>query len=294
MSVLASQIAMKLVGKQISKSSPALRPDYVSMKSLDAVFTDPKKSEIVNTYLGGLDSKERDLLDKKKQLLKETPEAIPWRYYRRYLLGNPHIEKLEEIYTNIFNQAPGYVPEIVPFNEEAYEAELEDRSRTLPDYTSLVGEKASEMINSIERDLNPLLNPFADFWIYEKDGPEFAEVFEARPKWNEIINRRADEFAFEFNATDPATDPEMVAAYRAKVVADMDKFKVEGNPDEILRRIMSGEIDKAITDHYNHSLEHNEQHALEHITEDDITALAFRNGFISPEADPVAKRFGAH
>jgi len=265
------------------------------MKSLDAIFTDPKKSEVVNTVLGGLETKERELREKQQQLLKDTPNKIAWGAYLSFVGENPRVREMYSTYKSIFlSKEPSFIPEYTIFDQDAYQLELKDRERLLPDYSSLVSEKASDMIETIERDINPLLNPFADFWIYEKDGPEFAEVFEARPKWNEFINRRADEFAFEFTSGDPATDPEQVAAYRTRVAADMEQYKIEDTPDSVLRRIMSGNVDKELMDHYNHSLEHNENHQLEHFMEDDITALAFRNGYISPEADPVAKRFGAH
>jgi len=295
MSVRALSLAKKIVSKQINPNSAALRPGFVPAKSLSITFTDPKKAEFVNTFLMGMNQRERDLLEKRDLLIKQLGPSIPWSFYEEYIDDTAEVDSLKSIYDSIFvDENLEAIPRFKLFNKEEEERNAIEASEKLPDFTGAVERRAKHMIEEIERDINPLLNPFAEFWIYEKDGPEFAEVFAARPKWNEYINNRAEEYAFEFARGDPATNPDEVQAFTARVEADMDTFQTHGTSDEILKQVMSGDLAKSLENHYSASLELNEQHLLEHFTEDDTAALSFRSGYITPESDPLAKRFGGH
>jgi len=292
MSIRALHLAKKVISKQISPNSPVLDPNFITAKSFPIEFKDPERRAISNKTFFDLNKQETELLEEKNRLLKEVGPNIPWNYITKEVEEDAWmITSVRNIYNRIFGG--DLMPKYDEYNPEEAK-ELEAQINSFPDFTEAVNKRASDLIDEIESEVNPFLNPFADFWIYEKDGPEFADIFAARPQWNKYINRRADEYAFEFTNGDPFMDPDQVSAINTKVNADMETFNPVGSPEEILQQAIDGRLHKSIMQHYEHTLEMQEDHDMKHFTDDDTAALAFRNGYITPESDPVAKRHGGH
>jgi len=252
--------------------------------------------------------KKKQLLEQRDALIKKVGKEIHWDYYEEKLTNTKLIKEARSIFDSIFDESIDInklAPEIVPFKmpEEVVPP-------AVVELTENIRKRVKELEDVIENEINPLLNPFSDFWLYERDGPEFSEIFAARPQWNEYINRAVSDYAFQITNNDPTLKPEIAEAYEAAIQAKLDEFDTglgskgvkaiaaKGNSSDGLKAIadvVNGKLGQQMLDFYETEYNaRNEQALLEEYTYGDNASIAMRNAFVSGESDPQAKHFGGH
>jgi len=295
MAVRALGLARKLIGLQLPADSKVPDADYVSPKDSSAFgFTDPKNVEFANTLFAELNQKEKSLVEKLDVLLKQLGPQIPWSYFRAHISDKKLVDDVQSIYDSIFVKGDK-VPVV-----QAYDGSIDNDNAIVlgKEHPSLTLD-LSRRIDSLEEEINqetiPLMNPFGDFWLYEKDGPEFHQVFAARPHWNEYINKAADDYAFYFQKDDPVLSDDLQLAFNQAISSKLADFIPTEVGIDLVNSIAQGNVSKDLLEYYNtESLAQNEQALLESYTGEDNAGIALRNPFISAESDPAGKHFHGH
>lgn len=286
-----AHVAKQLVKRSSPKEFDILAKDFSSPKDASSFgFVEPKNIDIANSFFAELNHKERTLLEERESLRKQLGTAIPWSYYEKNLVDKKVVDDAKEIYENIFltrNVGP-----TLPTYEPPKVNEFASRIESL---RGVVDQRDAELSSYLREDIVPFLNPFADFWVYEKDGPEFAEIFQARPQWNEMINKNAAEFAFTFTDQDAIENADLKESFNREISEKLSTYKPEATELNLIDQISSGAVNTELNNYYNTNyLAPTEEAQYQQITGEDNANLAVRSGWISTESDPLGKHFGGH
>eukprot|EP01114_Cavostelium_apophysatum_P012789 TRINITY_DN2949_c0_g1_i1.p1 TRINITY_DN2949_c0_g1~~TRINITY_DN2949_c0_g1_i1.p1 ORF type:complete len:307 (+),score=84.03 TRINITY_DN2949_c0_g1_i1:41-922(+) len=293
MSVKALGLAKKILSQQLPPNSKVLEKTFVSPRDASSFgFVNPKNVDFANSLFTDLNQKERVLQEKKDSLLKSLGPYVPWSFYENHISDAQAVDDARALYNSIFEEG-SRVPAIAPFKEDKT-TEL-TLAADRPQLIGQIESRIDALRSQIETDVNPFLNPFADFWVYEMDGPEFAEVFAARPKWNDMINTASENFAFNFTTQDPLLSSDIQESWNRQVEEAVEDFQPIEQDLDLVEAIAAGRTSDQILGHYTqNSLVPHEQHLLEEWTHEDNASLAMRNGYVSTEVDPMGKHFGGH
>jgi len=292
MSVKALNLAKKMMESHLPQDSRyILSKNFITEKDASTWgFTKAENIGFANTLFSELNAVEKVLTEQNNVLLKELGPKVPWSYFDKYLGDKKTLNELKSVYDSIFENGSR-----VPAIKAAQEAEGQDSIvENVGAFEEAVNNRIKTLEDGLESEINPLLNPFGDFWVYEMDGPEFSEIFAARPQWNAIINRSADEFAFNYHK-DPLLSDETQEGWKANIEDKLSQFVPSAERMDLIGKLIRGEIKEELLNHYDSAvLAKQEQDLLNEFTHDDNAALAMRTGFISTEADPMGKHFGGH
>jgi len=277
---------------QLPANTKIFDPHFETISGIGGLglFTSPKHIETANSLFAEFNAEEKALKEEKNALLKMLPAEIDWGFYEQNVEDDSLVEEAKGMYESFFNF------ESLPAVKVAQDEADSDEGITVDAaFEAAVNQRIATLEDTIENDINPLLNPFSDFWTYEMDGPEFAEVFEARPEWNEIINQASDEHAFYFPKEDPVLSTDLQAKYQEEIANVFAAFKPETQQFDLINQIATGRISQQLLDQYTvHYLQPTEHAALTEYTHDDNAAYALRTAYVSQEVDPAGHHFGGH
>jgi len=296
MSLKALRLVEAVVRPQLPANTKVFEPNYHTISGIGALglFSNPKNIDAANSLFSEFNAQEKALKDEKAALIKELGEEINWDYYAANVEDKAFFNEAKSLYESIF--ASNKVPAIkITEGDVAEESASSDEIVMDAEFEASVNARIAQLQDTIENDINPLLNPFADFWTYELDGPEFAEVFEARPQWNDILNKAADEHAFHFTLEDPVLSAELQAQYSEQISNLFSSFKPETEQFELIKQIASGQISQQLNDHFTANyIEPSERALLEEYTHEDRAGYALRSAYVSQEVDPNGHHFTGH
>jgi len=269
-----------------------MQPNYVPPRDGSSFgFTLPENISFINKAFDELNAKEKELQDQLDAIRNKVPKKINWNVLEQLVPDAGFLKSMKARETRMYQiiQAGINKP---PEPEEIDEGPFGEKYADIP---QLIEQRAASLEDYIENDINPLLNPYADFWVYERDGPEFAEVFAARPHWNQIINEYCDEMAFVFEKDDPMLDLDLQAQYEAEISKSLEAFEPEEDGMELLKALASGKIAKDIEQYYIDKVFFPTERAkIAEFLEEDNNALALKNGFITIDTNPVGHTFHGH
>lgn len=291
MTTRAVGLAKTLLGRNSPSNIDIFAKDFVSPSDAYGFgFTEPKNIAFANSFFSELNLKEKSLIEERDSLKKQLGNNIPWRFFQNTISDKNTVNDVKELYDSIFESGKR-LPALNEYTPGPNQITLD----VVPELKEKLAKRASDIEDHLETDINPLLNPFADIWVYEKDGPEFAEIFKARPQWNEIINKSANEFAFTFVKEDPTLNDEIRESFTKEINSKLREFKSNEEQMSLVEKIATGNISDELLEHYNSNyLVPQEDAQFLQITHDDNAALAVRSAWVSPEADPLGKHFGGH
>jgi len=284
--------AFDFAKRVMSKQFPAMA-DNLSLQTVTQVdgrslgFVTSKNITLANSIFYDLNQKEKLVREKIKDSEKKLGAFIPWNYFYNSISDKALVDETKQIYDKIFTSYQIF-PELETFVSKPNNQEV------FPGFETKLNSRIGVLEKISENEINPLLNPFADFWTYQMDGPEFKDIFAARPMWNEVINRAADEFAFVFQpdaVLNKDVRNQMTAAIHSKLADFLPKNE---NFLEVIEDVANGKINTAIVERYNDSVKKAEDDVFNDIISGDNSSVAMRNGFISGESDPNGKLFGGH
>jgi hypothetical protein len=296
MTARAFELAKKIVSQQHPQMTHLLSPKFVPIRDASAFgFTNQRNAEIAGQYFTDMNLTEKKLVEQRDVFQKQLPQDIPWKYYENNIEDKKLISEMKSLYNSIFvngDKLPAIRQAAVEDLDSAPSEDVQALIRTME-------HRREKLKDEAENDVLPFLNPFADFWLYGKDGPEFAEVFAARPQWNEIINTAVDDHAFDFFEEDPVTNPDTVVAYTNEIRSKFTEFAFPETADDDLNsginQIAQGHLEEHLLQYYNaKSLVPSEQAVLDDYRHEDVFSLALRNGFVSKETDPLGSHHTGH
>jgi len=293
MSIKALELAHKLLKPQLPSWSKVLSPGFKPAKDASnfGITTPAIVQQVTRELFLTLNDKEKALLDERDALLKQVSPNIPWKYYEEYCPDKQLLGMCKEMYDSLFDEKAinDFIEDVGP-----YKPTEEELSRDKPNPVVAKLEKRIDEINhEIEYNINPLLNPFADFWVYGLDGPEFKDVFEAKPHWNEMINKASDDFAFHFYAEDPFYSTETLESFVPPIKAKLLEYKPSSSDMQLLSDIGEGKIRDELFDHYNTQyLIPHEEEQFKIFTGDDRNGYALRDPWVPLESNPDGKYWG--
>jgi len=297
----ALRLADKLVSSIAHKGTKVLDSSYISPQnaSVFGFLSTQKSLESANSFFTAMNNEEKALIDEREILLKEVIKGdIPWDYFEANISDQQVFQSIKKYYEDLVEKTEKTLDKgalVLSKEAEAADAAEIDVTKSKPELSSQIQERIAKFEDQIENDFNPLLNPFADFWTYEMDGPEFAEVFSSRPQWNEMINTASDEYAFDFPKVDPVLSTELQAQYNDQISQVFAEFKPETEGLELIEQIAQGKLFEQLQHTFNiQYLAPQEKRALEFYTHEDNSNLALRTAWVSQEVDPVGKHFGGH
>jgi len=236
---------------------------------------------------------EKELSEEKAAITKEIGEEIDFKMYEEEIEDNAFFNEVKSLYEATFSESKLPAIRIAEDQSTAVSTSVDVSIDAATE--AAINARSASLLDSIEHDINPLLNPFSEFWTYEMDGPEFAEIFEARPQWNDILNEVADEHAFHFTKEDPVLSAELQAQYQEQISNLFSNFKPESEQFELIKEIASGQLTGQMLDHFSGQyIAPTEQALLEEYTHEDKTGYALRNTYVSQEVDPNGHHFTGH
>jgi len=251
-------------------------------------LTDPKNIAIANTFFSELNAREKMLIEETTALENKLGPYVPWSYFRENISDPTVVDEVKSLYDSVFEKQTN-VPTL-PVIDPKKVVNMD----TIPGLKDKISKKIKALHEEIEYDYNPFLNPFSDFWVYGKDGPEFAEVFKARPKWNELINNAAEEFAFSFSKDEPSQDEDLVKGWKDQIDERLKSYVPNKSGLELIEKIADGKVKEELLEHYNNYLVESENNLLKEFTKDDNAGIALRTAWVSKGSDPSGKHFGGH
>jgi len=292
MSVKALDLARRLMKPQLPSWSNIQEPGFVSVKNANGFgLTDPKYTAEMSALFSELNSKESKLLEKKDTLLKQLGPRMAWTYFETHLGDKDTVAAYKKIYDNVFENESAIASE-----EKALKVVEKPIVKTT-EFNSILDQikhRVQDIDEIVENEINPLLNPFGDFWTYGMDGPEFKDIFAARPLWNEVINQASDDMAFDWSI-DNIGNRDVQENLRKSILDKLSLFVPNPNPKELIEEVANTSAQRNLLHHYTVAhLIPLEEANLHEYREDDYESLSARSAWISEESDPLGKHFDGH
>jgi len=250
-------------------------------------YTDPalfsaSSQSFVNSTFYELNDMEKMLREENSQLMKKIGDVIDFDRYAEESENPDSILQLKKLYDDAFSMDHTF--NLIP-------KERAEASEQMPaELVSSLNTRIAQLVDTAENDINPLLNPLADFWTYQLDGPEFADVFAARPQWLELINRASDDQAFEFEMDDPSLTESLQTKYQNEITEFFSSFKPTSKHYTLMAEVATGRVsDQLLGQYHSGYLVPHEDKLLAEWNEG--ATLALRNTYVSGESDPVGHDF---